>query len=122
MWFNESTNELFNNVFSPAIKNCGYEPVRVDLIPHNNKICDQIISEIKSSQCLISDFTGHRGGVYYEAGFAHGLGIPVIFTCEETDLQNIHFDIRQYNFLTWKKHVLSEFIDKIQNRIKATLE
>ncbi len=35
---------------------------------------------------MIADFTGHRGGVYFEAGFAHGLGIPVIWTCREDQL------------------------------------
>ena len=49
---------------------------------------------------LSSDFTGNRGGVYYEAGFAHGLGLPVIFMCRDGD--ELHFDVRQYNCIFWK--------------------
>ena len=32
---------------------------------------------------VVADFTGHRGGVYFEAGFARGLGIPVVWTCHK---------------------------------------
>ena len=43
-----------------------------------------------------------RGGVYYEAGFAHGMNIPVIFSCREDIIEDIHFDTRQYNHIVWK--------------------
>ena len=68
---------------------------------HTNKIDDEIISEIKRSTFLIADFTGHRGGVYFEAGIAMGLGVPVIWTCRKDDIANLHFDIRQYNCIAW---------------------
>jgi hypothetical protein len=41
---------------------------------------------------LVADFTGQRGGVYWEAGFAQGLGIPVIRTCKSDELWKLHFD------------------------------
>lgn len=41
---------------------------------HSNKIDDEIIGEIRRSAFIVADFTGHRGGVYFEAGFAMGLG------------------------------------------------
>jgi hypothetical protein len=44
---------------------------------------------------------GHRGGVYFEAGFAMGLGLPVFWTCRQDDLDKLHFDIRQYNCIDW---------------------
>ena len=46
-----------------------------------DKIDDEIIGEIRRSRFLVADFThgdkGARGSVYYEAGFAYGLGLPV---------------------------------------------
>lgn len=42
-----------------------------------------------------------RGGVYYEAGFAGGLGIPVIWTVAKDSLDDVHFDTRQYNHIVW---------------------
>ncbi len=89
MWFDESMNDAWQNGFRVAIQNAGYEPVRVDQIEHVEKIDDKIVAEIRRSRFLVADFThgdaGARGGVYYEAGFAHGLKIPVIFCCRESE-------------------------------------
>jgi len=50
-----------------------------------------------------------------------GLNIPVIWTCEEVKLKELHFDINHYNFLTWKNDELDGFCKKLQNRIEAIL-
>ena len=107
MWFDDSMTEAWEQGFEPAIRESGYEPVRIDHKEHLNKIDDEIIAEIRRSRFIVADFThgeiGVRGGVYYEAGFAHGMGIPVIFTCRKDVLEEIHFDTRQYNHIVWER-------------------
>ena len=80
MWFHESMTEVFETGVRPAIEEAGYEPLRIDQKEHINKIDDEIIAEIRRSRFLVADFTqdddGARGGVYYEAGFAQGYGLP----------------------------------------------
>lgn len=122
MWFDDSLNAIYDKAIVPAIESCNYQPVRIDHKDHTNKICDEIIAEIKASKCLIADFTGHRSGVYYEAGYAHGRGLPVIFTCKDKDMNNLHFDIRQYNCIFWKKAESDAFKKALTNRIKAVLD
>ena len=94
MWFHESMKDVWEKGIKPAIEESGYEPVRIDQKEHSNKIDDEIIAEIRRSRFIVADFThgndGARGGVYYEAGFAHGLNIPVIFTCREDVFEKIH--------------------------------
>ena len=119
MWFDKSLNKAWRDGFKVALVDRGFDPVRIDLKEHNEKICDRIIAEIRSSGLLVADFTGQRGGVYFEAGFAMGLGIPVIWTCREDDVGKLHFDTRQYNHIVWKTP--SELKKKLLNRIKATL-
>ena len=106
MWFHNDMLDLWENGFQPAIREAGYEPIRVDQQEHLNKIDDQIISEIRKSRFVVADFThgktGPRGGVYYEAGFAYGLNIPVIFSCRDDMLDKVHFDTRQFNHLVWE--------------------
>jgi hypothetical protein len=55
---------------------------------HLNKVDDVIVAEIRRSRFLVADFTCEpgkvRGGVYFEAGFARGLNIPIIWTCRDT--------------------------------------
>lgn len=46
-------------------------------------------------------FTGQKPGVYYEAGFMHGLGRKVIWLVEKQELDKVHFDVRQYNFIVY---------------------
>lgn len=107
MWFDPSTKEVFDKGFEPGIDDAGYKAFRIDRKEFSNKIDDEIIAQIRRSRFLVADFTdegerGGRGGVYYEAGFAHGLNIPVIFTCQKDKLKHVHFDTRQYNHIDWK--------------------
>ncbi|GAI12192.1 unnamed protein product, partial [marine sediment metagenome] len=68
MWFNPDLDEAWEEGFKPALEETGFKPVRVDLEEHNEKICDRIIAEIRESGLLVADFTGQRGGVYFESG------------------------------------------------------
>ncbi len=105
MWFNEAMQAAYTNGIEPAITDCGYHAVRIDKKEHNNKIDDEIIAEIRRSKFLVADFTCEkeqvRGGVYFEAGFAMGLQIPVIWTVAQRSVGDLHFDTRQYNHIVW---------------------
>lgn len=119
MWFDPSIDEIWEQGIKPALEETGYKPLRIDLEEHNEKICDKIIAEIRKSGLLIADFTGQRGGVYFEAGFALGLGIPVIWTCRKDYVSTLHFDTRQYNHIIWES--AEELKKKLKNRIIATI-
>ncbi|MDE0291788.1 MAG: hypothetical protein OXK19_04665 [Candidatus Dadabacteria bacterium] len=123
MWFHGSTDPVWEDGIEPAIKNTGYKPKRIDKKEHINKIDDEIIAEICRSRFIVADFThgrgGVRGSVYYEAGFAHGLNIPVIFTCRKNALERIHFDTRQYNYITWRNP--DELRQRLEDRIGAVI-
>jgi hypothetical protein len=119
MWFDSSLDSAWLNGFKPALLSCNFLPMRIDLEEHNDKICDRIISEIRRSGLIIADFTGQRGGVYFESGFAMGLGIPIIRTCRKDYVETLHFDTRQYNHVIWESS--EELKEKLINRIRATL-
>jgi hypothetical protein len=121
MWFNSEMDLPWEKAFYPAIREAGYSPLRIDKKEHNNKIDDEIISAIRSAKFLIGDFTGDRGGVYYEAGFAAGLGRPVIWTVRRDWFDKVHFDTRQYNHLIWDESNLDLLKSMLKNRIEATL-
>ena len=121
MWFNKDVLPIWTSAIQLAIKAAGYDAKRIDTHEHNNRIDDEIISMIRRSKFMVADFTGQRGGVYFEAGFALGLGLQVIWTCKKSELENNHLDTRQYNFVTWEEEKLDEFKTNLQNRIEATL-
>lgn len=121
MWFNDEVKAIWTDAIEPSIKAAGYAPIRIDGVEHNNKIDDEILSNIRRSRFVVADFTGQRGGVYFEAGFALGLGRQVIWTVREDALDDIHFDNRQYNFIVWKNDDLGEFAKRLRLRIEATV-
>lgn len=130
MWFDEDMNEIYQQNIAPAITAAGYEPHRIDDDPdHSDNLVDRILAAIRQSRFVVADFTCgfvqdndgtevymDRGGVYYEAGFAYGIGTPVIYTCRTDVVKHLHFDIRQFNHLLWKDG--DEFARKLQFRIE----
>jgi nucleoside 2-deoxyribosyltransferase len=103
----------------PGIEDAECQPVRIDKVEHNEKICDRIVSEIRGCGFLVADVTGHRQGVYFEAGLALGLGKQVIWTCRKNELDGAHFDTRQYNHIVWEHP--ADLRVQLRDRIKATI-
>lgn len=81
MSFESALDEAYQLGIKPAIQECGFTPVCMREITTNQGITDRILSEIRLAQFIVADFTGQRGGVYFEAGFASGLGREVIWSC-----------------------------------------
>ena len=121
MWFYSTMKDFYEKGIKPAVEEAGYTAVRIDLKEFNNKICDELIAEIKRSKFLIADFSGLRSGVFFEAGFAKGLGREVIFTVRKEDVDQLkeHFDTRQYNHIVYDSP--EDLRKKLYNRIGATI-
>ncbi|EKD73161.1 MAG: hypothetical protein ACD_45C00426G0003 [uncultured bacterium] len=119
MSFDRTLDQIFEHGIAPAIETCGYKPLRIDHLEHNEKICDKIEAAIRSSRFIVADFTFNRAGVYFETGLARGLGLQVIWTIKDNkdDIDQLHFDTRQYNHLRWNSEV--DLSEKLVNRIKA---
>ena len=121
MMFSSETDKLWSAGIRKGILDAGYKPFRIDKHDHNNRIDDEIIASIKRSKFLVADFTGQRGGVYFEAGYALGLGQQVIWLCRKDALNEVHFDTRQYNHITWESDKLPELARALTLRIEATI-
>jgi len=76
MSFDSSLQEAYDGGIYLAVNNdCKMDPIRVDREEYNEDICDKIVAEIRTCQFVVADFTMQRPGVYFEAGFAMGLGL-----------------------------------------------
>ncbi len=125
MWFDESMSKIYEKGVEPAIADSGYRAFRVDKTDDVDKIDDRIIAEIRRSRFVVADFThgdkGARGSVYYEAGFARGLGIDVISMCRGDLIESLHFDTRQYYHIAWENSNLEDLRKNLANRISAVI-
>lgn len=156
MWFADEMDGAYEKAIKPAIefREVGaaeprFKALKISDKEHLNDINDEIIAQIRRSRFMVCDLTGYRGGVYFEAGFAYGLSIDVIYTCrrdwtkEETlrdpdgkevktlrdskgqnisvQKEGVHFDLAHRNRIEWDPDKLEEFRTKLENRIRATI-
>lgn len=123
MAFKPELKPVSDSGISPGIENARYKPLRIDSKEHNNRIDDEIVAEIRKSKFVVADLTGKNAGAYFEAGFAQGLGKPVIWTCQQSEIDagNVHFDTRQYSIVSWEPDKLDDFANRLTQRIEATI-
>lgn len=117
MWLTDEMRPVYDNGLARGISDAGFVSMLIPNKEHANRIDDEIIAEIRRSAFLVADFTGHRQNVYFETGFAIGLGLPVIWTCRKDYMGELHFDIRQYNSIDWESE--AELAQRLQRRIEA---
>jgi hypothetical protein len=123
MSFKAELKPVWSEGLFHGIENAGYKALRIDKKDHNNRIDDEIVAEIRKSRFVTADLTGRNAGAYFEAGFAMGLGKPVIWTCqqEEIDAGKVHFDTRQYSIVPWTENEWPDFAKRLTQRIEATI-
>lgn len=120
-------DKMYDEAIHHAIRDSEYLPKRIDI--HNaeypdskTNIDDSIIALIRKSKFMIADFTGARPNVYYEAGYAKGLGLPVIMCCREDRCkEDMHFDTRNKIHIIWTSDKLPQFRERLRNRIEAEI-
>lgn len=116
----EELDSAYDDGMQPAIEqDCGYRPIRVDREEYLGCIDDRMIAEIRESRFVVADVTEQRQGVYFEAGFALGFGLPVIWACRDDDIEKVHFDTRQQNHIVWADP--GDLREKLTNRIRAVI-
>lgn len=119
MNFEPGMLSIYDVAIAPAIRDAGYEPFVIAEHEHAGQIDDRILHELNRSRFVVAEFTGHRPNVYFEAGYALGRGLPVIWTCRTEDMDEAHFDTRQYNHLLWTSP--EELREKLHRRISVVV-
>ena len=95
-WF----NRYYKDIYIPAIRDAGYEPVRADELFSTGTVIEQIWQQIIKSKVLLADLSGKNANVFYELGLAHAACKPVILT--SSDVSDIPFDLRHLRAIIYK--------------------
>ena len=119
MWFDGDLRDAWINGFDPGIRAAGFRPFRIDNKDYVGGITGEIMAEIRRSRFVVADYTGQVNGVYFEAGFALGLGLTVIPTCRADEIPKLHFDIKHLNTLLW--NTPAELAHGLNKRIRAVI-
>ncbi len=109
--------------FKPAVAQAGFELRLLTDSQPAGLIDDQLRVSLRRARFVIADLTHANNGAYWEAGFAEGLGRPVIYTCrkEEWEERKTHFDTNHMNTILWNPANPTEAADKLTATIRATL-
>jgi hypothetical protein len=83
MPFAQNFDRYYRNIFVPAIKKSGLDPVRGDGI-FGSAIVADIWRILKRSSIALADLTGRNPNVFYELGLAHALGKAVILVASNS--------------------------------------
>ncbi len=118
-------DKIIEEHFKPAVKATGFDLKRLDDGQPAGLIDDRLRVEIRQSRFLIADLTHENRGAYWEAGYAEGLGKPVIYTCRkdvfDDKARGTHFDTNHHLTVVWEADKLTEAIEKLKATIRATL-
>lgn len=122
---NAELDQIVEEHFKPAVNATGFDLKRLDDGQPAGLIDDRLRVEIRQSRFLIADLTHENRGAYWEAGYAEGLGKPVIYTCRkdvfDDKTKGTHFDTNHHLTVVWEADKLSEAIEKLKATIRATL-
>ena len=117
-------NSIYYDGIKFAIESTGFVPliIRDENLPSDVTINDGIIAGIKKSSFIIADFTQNKSGVYFEAGYALGRGLKVIYTCknEHEETSKLHFDTNHYQHILWDD--IEDLKNKLINKIEAFIK
>lgn len=119
----EELDRVVDQCFRPAVKRTGFELRTISDNQPAGLIDDQLRVALRTSRFIISDLTHGNNGAYWEAGFAEGLGRPVLYTCREAEwnAQKSHFDTNHLTTIIWNADRLEIAAERIAATIRATL-
>lgn len=116
-------NHALEEVFKPSAKQAGFDLFKLDDVPKAGLIDDRLRVEIQASDFVIADLTHDNLGAYWEAGYAEGLGKPVIYTCEKSKFESTktHFDTNHHLTILWDSSAPESAGADLKATIRATL-
>ncbi len=93
------TSEVFDRGIQPALDGCGFDAISVDRNAIQRGISEEIYKRIRQSYFVVADLSHERPNCYYEVGYAHAIGKPVLIICKGgTSIHSNLSHLKHYSF------------------------
>ncbi len=117
-------NTFVKEVLKPTVRGVGYELLDMNDASRAGVIDNIMRVKIRDSKFVIADLTHDNNGAYWEAGYAEGLGKPVIFICEKKkfDAQKTHFDTNHCTTVPWSRDDDEGFKQRLTATLRRSLD
>lgn len=100
MPFGNWYDRYYEEIYKPAIKDAGFEPMRADDLFHTGSVMEQIWEQVNKAKVMLAELTGKNANVFYELGLSHARGKPVVFVAGIID--DVPFDLRHLRVITYE--------------------
>lgn len=102
-------DKVFDDIYQLGIKlaceQAGTYAERVDEQIYDGSILQRIYNQISKADIIVADMSGRNPNVFYETGYAHALGKPVILLTQETE--DIPFDLKHYPHIVYNGRIVN---------------
>lgn len=119
MQFTDAYDALYKEVISPVCESYGYDVIRADDIYTTGLIIDDVTSSIRESSLVIADITPNNLNVFYEVGYAHGIGKATIMLSDR-NREKLPFDISGYRLLFYDNTIGGK--SAVENALRKHLD
>lgn len=123
MPFGDWFDRYYQEIYAPAIREAGFEPVRADELFSTGSVVEQIWEQIQKAKVLLADLSGRNANVFYELGLAHAARKPVVFAAPQVD--DVPFDLRHLRVIIyeirepeWSAKLQTSVTDYLKNALK----
>jgi hypothetical protein len=117
-------NTLLDKYLVPAAKKAGYDLANaLRSEPKAGNLYARLEVEIRAARFVVAEISQHNNGAYWEAGFARGLGKPVIYMYNNVigKSDRPHFDVGSDLYIPWELDKPEKAADDLKAVIRATL-
>ena len=125
MQFDDVELDAFvREVLKPAVKEgTGYELLHMRDFGRAGIIDNIMRVQIRDAKFVIADLTHDNNGAYWEAGYAEGLGKPVIYTCKKKkfDEKKTHFDTNHCTTVPWSRDDDENFRQELTATLRRSI-
>ena len=113
------------DIVKPAVKEgTGYTLADMRDVGRAGVIDNIMRTEIRDSAFVIVDLTHDNHGAYWEAGYAEGLGKPVVYICERKKFEDKppHFDTHHCTTVRWCREEPDRFCQELIATLRRSLD
>ena len=117
-------DQFVQDIVKRAVNAVGYDLVDMRDVATAGIIDNIMRVRIKEARFVIVDLTHGNQGAYWEAGYAEGLGKPVIYICNRTkfDGEGTHFDTNHCTTVLWSRDDDEGFRQQLTATLRRSLD
>jgi len=114
---------FLTDVIKPAVGTLGFDLIDMRDAAQAGIIDNVMRARIRDAAFVLVDLTHANEGAYWEAGYAEGLGKPVLYLCEKQVFEDkgTHFDTNHCTTIRWHTTEPEAFTEELTATLRRSL-